>query len=144
AIAYVPNAVPVGDGKAGLQPLDLAGSAAHLVLVPRAGRQTQAKPPTSVSLFDQGLTQVLQAPVTGLEPKKPYVLALASKPDGSGALESLSEFMTNPAGSAIVNAVGPIRQLVRGEDAKVKRYLVIVPGTRDHPRAPVQVQASVE
>jgi hypothetical protein len=31
---------------------------------------------TSVSLFDQGLAQVLQAAVTGLEPKQPYVLSL--------------------------------------------------------------------
>ena len=37
-----------------------------------------AQAPTSVSLFDQGLIQVLQAAVTGLEPKQPYVLALAT------------------------------------------------------------------
>ena len=34
-------------------------------------------------------------------------------PKGEGALEPLAAFMTNPAGSAIVNAVGPIRQIVR-------------------------------
>ena len=37
--------------------------------------------------------------------------------------------MTNPAGSAIVNAIGPIRQVVRGEDKIQRRYLVIAPGT---------------
>ena len=37
------------------------------------------KAPTSVSLFDQGLIQVLQASVTGLEPKQKYVLALAEQ-----------------------------------------------------------------
>ncbi len=31
----------------------------------------RASAPTSVSLFDQGLLQVLQASVTGLEPKQP-------------------------------------------------------------------------
>ena len=70
------------------------------------------KPPTSVSLFDQGLIQILQASVTGLQPKKRYVLALATRttePDGAAA----AAFMTNPAGSAIVNAVGPIRQIVQ-------------------------------
>ena len=51
-----------------------------------------------MSLFDQGLTQVLQASVTGLEPKQPYVLALAGEADGGGELEPLSAFMTNPAG----------------------------------------------
>jgi len=35
--------------------------------------------------------------------------------------------MTNPAGAAIVNAVGPIRQLVSGEDNIIRRYLVILP-----------------
>jgi hypothetical protein len=36
--------------------------------------------------------------------------------------------MTNPAGAAMVNAIGPIRQVVRGEDQIPRRYLVIVPG----------------
>jgi hypothetical protein len=40
-----------------------------------------------VSLFDQGLIQVLQASVTGLEPGKPYVVALSRRRDGRGALE---------------------------------------------------------
>jgi YVTN family beta-propeller protein len=142
ALTYVPNAVPEGDGTVGLRPLgDVAGSVAHLGLAPRGKGSTH--PATSVSLFDQGLTQVVQAAVNGLEPRKAYVLALATRADGSGPVEPLSAFMSNPAGSAIVNAVGPIRQIVRGEDRAVKRYLVIVQGTPDHPGAPVQVQASV-
>jgi len=48
--------------------------------------------------------------------------------------------MTNPAGAAIVNAVGPIRQLVSGEDNIIRRYLVILPGTPDNHGVPVQVQ----
>jgi len=100
-----------------------------------------AEAPTSVSLFDQGLTQVLQASVTGLQPKKSYLLALAAKPDGSGALEPLSSFTTNPAGSAIVNAVGPIRQIIEGQRPTVRRYLVIAEGTADQPGRVVQRQA---
>ena len=143
AIGYVPDAVPTGDGKAGLQPLAAAGSVTHLALVPSGGGQAKgAPPPTTVALFDQGLTQVLQAAVSGLEPKKPYLLALASKPDGSGTLEPLSAFMSNPAGSAIVNAVGPIRQIVKDGSPDVRRYLVVAPGTADHPGAPLQVQAA--
>jgi hypothetical protein len=99
------------------------------------------KGPTSVTLFDQGLVQVLEAAVTGLEPRKPYVLALANEPSGAGALEPLQSFMTNPAGSAIVNAVGPIRQVVQGADKIPRRYLVIVPGTADNLGAAVQVQS---
>jgi YVTN family beta-propeller protein len=129
AVAYVSNAVPQGDGLANLQPLGAAGQATHLALVPfshgAAGTDT---PPTSVSLFDQGLLQVLQASVTGLQPKRSYVLGLSHQADGSGDLEPLSAFTTNPAGSAIVNAVGPFRQVVQGESQIQRRYLVIVSG----------------
>jgi hypothetical protein len=48
--------------------------------------------------------------------------------------------MTNPAGSAIVNAVGPIRQIVQSNAKAERRYLVIAAGSADHPGAPVQVQ----
>ena len=93
-----------------------------------------------MTLFDQGLVQVLEASATGLEPKHSYVLALSNSPDGAGKLEDLASFMTNPAGAAIVNAIGPIRQLVQGEDTAQRRYLVIAPGTADDHGASVQVQ----
>ena len=48
--------------------------------------------------------------------------------------------MTNPAGSANVNATGPIRQVVRGEDKNQRRYLVIAQGRADKPGPVVQVQ----
>jgi hypothetical protein len=48
--------------------------------------------------------------------------------------------MTNPAGAAVVNAIGPIRQLVRGEAESPRRYLVIAPGTATQLGTPVQVQ----
>ena len=147
AIVYVPNAVPEGDGMQGLQSLGVAGQAVHLSLGPAAGRKTvgsatdsEDKAPTSVSLFDQGLIQVLQASVTGLEPKQAYVVALAHEPDGSGALEPLAAFMTNPAGSAIVDATGAIRQVVRGEANIARRYLVIAEGNPDNPGRIAQVQ----
>jgi hypothetical protein len=53
----------------------------------------------------------------------------------------LAGFMTNPADAAIVNAVGPIRQLVRGEGDTPRRYLVIVPGPAAETGKPVQIQA---
>ena len=84
---------------------------------------------------------MLQASVTGLEPKRPYVLALAGKPDGSGPLEPLAAFTTNPAGSAIVNALGPIRQVVHDTGATPRRFLVIAPGPAAQPGAPVQIQS---
>jgi YVTN family beta-propeller protein len=141
AITYVPNAVPEGDGKQGLQPLGLAGQVTHLELIaPGTRAAIGEKAPTSVSLFDQGLTQVLEAAVTGLQPKHPYVLALSERANGSGKLEPLAAFMTNPAGSAIVNAVGSIRQIVHGEDHSPRRYLVIAEGTAEKPGPLVQAQ----
>jgi len=147
AIAYVPNAVPVesGEGTQGLQPIGLAGQVAQLSLVAPQDGKAVARPdaPTSVSLFDQGLLQVLQASASGLEPRRPYVLALADRPDGSGPLQPLANFMTNPAGAAVVNAIGPIRQQVQGAgDANdPRRYLVIAPQVAGKPGDPVQVQA---
>ena len=140
AITYVPNAVPNGYGTQGLQPLGIAGNLTRLSLVPpnQVKVMNDTNAPTSVSLFDQGLVQVLQAAVTGLEPKHPYVLALSLNPDGSGAIGPLQQFMTNPAGSAIVNTVGPIRQML--QDNVPLRYLVIVPGTPMQHGTPVQIQ----
>jgi YVTN family beta-propeller protein len=145
AVNYVPDAVPEGDGRQALQPLGVAGEAVHLTLSPpgRGGAKNGNLAPTSVSLFDQGIIQVLQAAVTGLEPKHPYVLGLSRRSDGRGALEVLAGFTTNPAGSAIVNALGPIRQLVRADADVERRYLVIAPGTVTQPGAPVQIQSSV-
>ena len=141
ALAYVSNAVPDGDGMGNLQPLGVAGQAVHLALAPSGAAKNAGKLPTSVALFDQGLSQVLEASVSGLVPKQPYVLALATKPDGGGSIEPLAAFITNPAGSAIVNAVGPIRQIVENAESAQRRYLVIVNGTADKLGAPVQVQA---
>jgi YVTN family beta-propeller protein len=134
-VAYVPNAVPQGDGMQGLQPLGVAAKSVRLTLVGQ-----DAKPATQVSLFDQGVVQVLQAAVTGLSPKQPYVLALSDDPKGAGRLETLAGFITNPAGAAIVNSIGPIRQVVQGEVNAPKRYLVIATGTPAQPGEPVQVQ----
>jgi YVTN family beta-propeller protein len=156
ALVYVPDAIPAmsgalnsamtrmmvvpeGLGTNKLQPLGLAGQSAELWLAP-PGAKNAEKAPTSVSLSDQGLVQVLEAAVTGLEPGKPYLLALASEPSGAGVLEPLQGFMTNPAGAAVVNAIGPIRQLVRSEGKTPRRYLVVLPGTPDNHGGAVQVQ----
>jgi YVTN family beta-propeller protein len=138
AIAYVPGAAPNPDDRQNLQSLGVAGQVAHLSLASKDGKD--AKAPTSVSLFDQGLIQILQASVTGLQPKQKYVLALAERSDGSGSLQPLATFMTNPAGSAIVNAAGPIRQIVDQSAAAGKRYLVIAAGDAAGTGEAVQIE----
>ena len=134
-VAYVPNAVPSGDGRSHLESRDSIGQAVQLALGGSDG-----KPATRVSLFDQGAVQVLQAAVTGLEPKKAYVLALADDREGHGTLEPIATFMSSPAGTAVANTIGPLRQVV-GPDAKEKRrYLVIAEGTPKQVGSPVQRQ----
>ena len=52
AVTYVPNAVPEGDGKQGLQALGIAGQTTHLALAPLAGGKPSVeteKAPTSVT-----------------------------------------------------------------------------------------------
>jgi len=140
AIVYVPGAVTEGSGTHGLQPLGVAGEAAHLAMAPPNAQVTASAAPTSVSLFDQGLMQVLQVSVTGLQARQPYLLALADQPDGTGALQPLASFATNSTGAAIVNAIGPIRQIVEVKASTMRRYLVIAAGTAAHPGEIVQVQ----
>jgi YVTN family beta-propeller protein len=144
ALVYVPQAAPTATaGSESLQPLGLAGSAVHLALqAPGREQAPGSETATTVSLFDQGLTQVLQAAVVGLEPTKPYLLALTSRPDGTGEIEPLAQFMTNPAGAAIVNAVGPIRQIVdpATQARDERRYLAVMTVENGKPARPVQLQ----
>jgi YVTN family beta-propeller protein len=140
ALAYVPNAVPNEGGTGGLVPLGIAGQVAHLALVAVTEAKEAGRPaPTSVSLFDQGLVQILQASVTGLQPGQGYVLALAGDRSGQGPLQPLAAFTANPAGAAIVDATGPIRQIVR-DSTTIRQFLVIAPFQGGVPGTPVQVQ----
>lgn len=132
-VAYAPGAVPSGDGMAGLQPLAKAGEKVQLTLSGTGQSQ--------VTLFDQGQVQILQAAVAGLPPKMPFVLGLSTSPDGNGPVEPLAKFMTNPAGGAIVNAVGPLRQIVTpAAPARSRRYLVIASGQPESVGTVVQRQ----
>ncbi|GAC1414619.1 MAG: YncE family protein [Burkholderiaceae bacterium] len=135
-MVYVPNAVPTGAGTDGLIPLGKAGDAVHLTMS-AAGATGVA---TTVVVNNQGLVDILQAGVTGLEPKKPYFLALSNNADGSGPLDPIAKFMGNPAGAAIVGAVGPLRKAVQGATGNAKRYLVIAPIVDDKPGTPIQIQ----
>jgi YVTN family beta-propeller protein len=137
ALVYIPQAVPAETaGVDGLQPLGIAGAASHLKLV-APGQPTF----TTVGLFDQGLTQVLQAAVAGLEPDKPYALALTSNSDGTGQIEPIARFITNGAGAQVVNAVGPIRQIVHPSDPRQnRRYLAIMAVENGKLDRPVQLQ----
>jgi YVTN family beta-propeller protein len=135
-MVYIPNAVPIGDGTENLSPIGTSGDAVHLTLVSVGTGKQQ----TTVAVNNQGLIDLLEAAVTGLEAKKPYLLALVNNADGSGPLEPVAKFMTNPTGAAIVVTVGPLRKVVQSNENSQRRFLVIVPLNEDKPGVPVQVQ----
>lgn len=134
AIAYVPDAVSNPSAGTNLDPLGLAGSAVHLAM---AAAGSTGPAPTSVTLFDQGLLQIVQAAVTGLAPRQAYQLGLSSHADGSGAIEPIARFNTNPSGAAIVDTTGPLRRVADQASPETRRYLVI---TSENSAAPLQVQ----
>jgi YVTN family beta-propeller protein len=136
ALVYVPNAVAESSGTENLAPLGALGEEVHL----RLGARGDEKAKTTVAVNNQGLVDLLQAAVTGLEPNTEYVLALSPNPDGAGTLEPIARFKTNPAGAAIVTAVGPLRRVVAADTPEVRRYLVIAPLVNGKPATPVQVQ----
>ncbi len=133
ALVYVPGAAPAHGGRDNLMPLGLAGEVVHIALAPGGG-----KAQTNISLFNQGLVQVLQGAVTGLKPKSHYMLGLADRAEGGGKIQPLLDFMTNPAGAAIINTVGPIRQVVDAGQKAERKYLIIAEGTSAAPGAVVQ------
>jgi YVTN family beta-propeller protein len=137
ALVYVPDALPQGgDGTQNLQPLGVAGQSTQLRLGP------VGKPLVSTAaLFDQGITQVLQVSATDLVPKQQFLLVLTEGAHGEGGRELLARFTSNPAGAAIVNAVGPIRQLVSPDVEVGRRWLAIFDAdARGAPQNLVQIQ----
>jgi len=142
ALVYVPNAVPSGSGLARVEALAESGLAAHLLLGPPGASSKEAL--TTVTLNNQGLIDLLQAAVTGLKPKSKYQLVLMRKNEEPyGLFEALTEFQTNPAGAAIVNTLGPLRQFVAGPaNPDDRRYLAIVPLGEAGSGKPVQIQLS--
>ena len=136
-MVYIPDAVPTGAGLANLEPLGAAGLADHLTLGAR-GASTAA---ATVAVNNQGLVDIIEAAVTGLEPGHGYTLAIASDRNGTGTVESLSGFKTNPAGAAIVSTVATLRAALAAQNiTPSRRYLVIFDGMPNARGAVVQVQ----
>lgn len=55
-------------------------------------------------------------------------------------MEPLAAFITNPAGAAVVQAVGHIRSLVLTEEPDKRRYPVVVSGSPAELGDPIQIQ----
>jgi len=137
ALVYVPGAVPSGDGAANLMPLGVAGEARHILMVPpQGGAFTNAR--ATVAVNSLGLVDLLEIAVANLHPGQEYQLFLVdslTKPDASRI--ALSKFTTNPSGSAVAQAIGPLRTVVRADGSAVqesgRRYLVVTATGSDQP-----------
>ncbi len=137
ALVYVPGAVPQGDGTANLTPLGEAGNATHLTLVASPpNRQNAAR--ASVSVNSLGALDLLQMAVSGLKPGQSYRLWLVSSRIAPfGNKQALTTFKTNIAGAQVVQAVGPLRQvLTRGHEAAQadERFLLVTEADNDVPQ----------
>ena len=136
ALVYVPDAVPAVSGAGmkddGSPKVSEPTTCSHSALLAnrrscglrRQARRRRQKRPLAFRSLTRGWCKCWR-PRSLARARKAISLALSSEPSGTGVLEPLQGFMTNPAGAAIVNTIGPIRQLVRGEDKIPRRYLVI-------------------
>lgn len=133
ALVYVPGAVPSGPGTENLVPLGEAGNAGHLELAAAGAALPDAH--ASVAVNSLGILDLIQVAARGLVPKTQYRVYLAdSNRPPFGALEPLTVFNTNSDGAGIAQAIGPLKQVARGDStASVtpRRRFVIVADNRD-------------
>ena len=104
---------PGGAGTKNLQSLEVAGQSVQLWLVLPGRRQSKRRPVFPFQTRASFRCWRRQSPA---RTRQAFLLALSTDASGAGALEPLQSFMTNPAGAAVVNVIGPIHQVVRGED----------------------------
>lgn len=128
ALVYVPNAVPAGDGTANLTPLGVAGNTARLHLAAAEGSLPNAQ--ASVAVNSLGLLDLVQIAAEGLMPTSQYQVYLAGPGDASsGQPEGLAVFTTNPDGSGIVQAIGPLKTLATEAETSAgessHRFLIV-------------------
>ena len=128
ALVYVPGAVPDGAGTTNLLALGAAGQAAHLMLQAPEGNGSGAHASASVNVV--GPLDFLQVAVAGLKPGEQYTLWLVnSRAAPFGQKESLATFKANLAGAQVVQAVGPLRQVLTAAPGPAnqapRRFLLI-------------------
>lgn len=124
ALVYVPGAVPDGAGTDNLAPLGTAANVSHLLLEAAGTGLPDAQ--ASVAVNSLGLLDLVQIAASGLAPKTQYQVYLAEAGNPPfGHLQSLAVLRTNPDGSGIVQAVGPLKVLASGESALARRFLIV-------------------
>jgi len=118
ALVYVPRAVSNDEGTTNLVALGDSGKAAHLTL---AGTKSESGAPrATVSVNNVGPLDVLQAAMTGLEPRQNYTLWLVDSVKAPfGNRQALVMFQANAAGAQIAQAIGPLREVLGSNTATI-------------------------
>jgi len=125
ALVYVPNAVPTGSRAENLMPLGASANTARLHL--DAGSPGLPDAQASVAVNSLGLLDLIQIAATGLSPRMQYQVYLAeSNKSPFGELEQLAILTTNPDGAGIVQAIGPLKALVRADANSAARHRFII------------------
>jgi len=123
ALVFVSGAVPEGPGDQGLRPLQTRPVVVEMS-APGGGKARGL-----AAIRRLGIVDGLEVTFAGLEAKTVYGLYAA----GSGRppyaqLRHLTDVLTNPRGGAQGQAVGPVKEMVRGEGVKEgARFLVLLP-----------------
>ncbi len=133
ALVYVPDAVPSGAGTSNLVSLKEIEQAIQVKMAQPSG---QGNAQATVIINSLGQVDQLQIAASGLKPGLEYQLSLvdaASPPYGNRI--ALTKFKANPAGTAIAQAIGPIRSVVSqsGATQAAPRYLLLTAGGNDQP-----------
>jgi len=129
ALVYVPNAVPDGSGTENLSPLGESGNVARLHL--EACGNTLPKAQASVAVNSLGLLDLVEIAAEGLTPTTQYQVYLAEFGHAPyGKLEPLAILKTNSDGAGIVQAIGPLKALLKGSStfssgAESRRFLIV-------------------
>ena len=128
ALVYVPGAVPSGAGTGNLVPLGEAANTEHIRL--EAAGTILPAAQASAAVNSLGLLDLLEIAATGLASGAQYRVYLTRSNDPPYAnLEPLAMFKANPDGAAIVQALGPLKALVRSGAATdgtlPRRFLII-------------------
>lgn len=135
ALVYVPNAVPGSALNTGADNLVSPGEAANTArLQLEAAGSALPKASASAAVNSLGLLDLVQIAAQGLAPKSQYQVYLAeSDRPPFGKLESLAVLKTNPDGGGIVQAIGPLKVLVRGSSPdssqQSRRFLIVAEAT---------------
>lgn len=134
ALVYVPNAVLSGAGTANLAALKDTERPLRIQMVSAQGGDAQA----TVVVNSLGQADQLQIAAAGLQPGQEYQLSLVAPGNANTQPVTLVKFKANPAGTAIAQAIGPVRNVVQANTPNVspRALLVTVAGTNQ----PVLIQ----